>query len=164
MLQEDLQKIYDYISDLENLMKSELKQVTQEDQDDGNLRADLLEEIQRLEKARALEKMQQLQTIDKQIELRRRTDRIIQKGLEQLEKIKTELQQLEFRNRITLAEFEASSLRKRREEILQDQIPDIEKHMNALLNERREIDSRLLNLNEEISLLRRRVQNVPQKP
>lgn len=163
MLHQYLRKLFDMLNEQENFLKSELKQVEQQIQTDSKQRTELTDEVQRLEKSKALEKMQHLQGLERLIEQQRQTERIVNRELEQLENVRSELKQLEFRSRITLAEIEANNLRKRREEINAEMIPRIESQMSALLDERQQIDSRLLNLNEEISLLRRRTQSVIEK-
>lgn len=160
MIQEYLQRIFERLSSHESILQNELKQLDQEDSDLDRERALLSEEVQRLGKAEALPKMQKLQGLERLIELHKRTRRSLQRSLEELEKVRSELRQLEFRERITLAEIESESLRQRREKINEDLIPEMEVQTNRLLAERQEIDARLLNLHEEISLLRRRSKDV----
>ena len=156
MIQEHLQRILERLDSHESTLQSELKHLDQEDFELNKERSQLTDEIQRLGKAEALPKMQKLQGLERFIELHKRTRKNLQRSLEELEKARSELRQLEFRERITVAEIEAESLRQRRERINQDLIPEIEQRINLLLEERKDVDSKLLNLNEEISLLRRR--------
>lgn len=160
MLQEHLRRIFQLLDAQENLIRVEIKQMDQEEFDDDSQRANLSDEIQRLDKSEALVKMQALHGLERNIELRKRTRKIIERTLEELGKIRSELQQLEFRERVTFAEVQAEALRTRREEISEDLIPEIEQRLAKLMDERQDIDSKLLNLSEEISLLRRRDQDV----
>lgn len=160
MIQEYLQRIFERLDSHESILQSELKQMDQEDFELDRERALLTDEVQRMGKTEAVPKMQKLQGLERLIELHKRTHKSLQRSLEELEKVRSELRQLEFRERITMAEIEAESLRQQRQRINEDLIPDSERRMNQLLQQRQEIDSRLLNLNEEISLLRRRSKDV----
>lgn len=163
MIQEYLQRIFERLDSHENILQSELKQLDQEDFELDKERTLLTDEVQRLGKAEALPKMQKLQGLERLIELHKRTHKSLQRSLEELEKVRSELRQLEFRERITMVEIEAELLRQRREKINEDLIPESERQMSRLLEERKEVDSKLLNLNEEISLLRRRSKDVIDK-
>ena len=157
---ESLGKVFTLLDEHEESLRGELKQIDSEEYDDNQERSTLKDEIQRQEKDKALEMMQGLERLDRQIELRKRMRRVVERSLEELGNIRSELKQMEFRERITEAEQRAEKLRKKRELIEKEQIPEIEQRRAELLQERGDIEARLLNMNEEISQLRRRTKNV----
>ena len=156
-------RIFQILDSHENTLRGELEQIERELVESSAQHSTLADEIQHEGQETGLPKMQAMETLDRFIKTQKRSRKNIERSLEELEDIRSELQQLEFQERITVAELHAESLRQRRESINQDLLPEIEQRMQRMIEERKEIDSKLLNLNEEISLLRRRSQGVIEK-
>jgi hypothetical protein len=163
MLEDYLKRIFRMLDTHQDTLKSELQLLENHERQDNSLQKSLQRDLESKSKEDALPLLQQLEWLDRHIEVRKRSRKIVERGLEEMDKIHDALSQFEFHERITMAEFQAESLRKRRERIMDDMIPDLQARMEKLSEEVREIDSRLMTLSEEISLLRRRTEDVIKK-
>ncbi len=163
MLEDYLKRIFRMLDTHQDTLKSEMQLLENHERQDNSLQKSLQRDLESKSKEDSLPLLQQLEWLDRHIEVRKRSRKIVERGLEELEKIRDALNQFEFHERITLAEFQAETLRKRRERIMDDMIPEMQSRMEKLMDEVRDIDSRLMTLNEEISLLRRRTEDVIKK-
>jgi len=159
MTEKLLPKTFSSLKAHEETIRSLLHLLDEQAKKEEKLRANLTAEVETGGSKEAHAQLQQLNWLDRVIDSRKKSQKLTHRCLEEMETICSELKQFEFRERITMVEVKAETLRQRREAINQELIPDAEERMQRYQDELKKIDSGLLKLNEQISKLRRRTED-----
>jgi wobble nucleotide-excising tRNase len=160
MAEESFRKIYLLLETHESTLQGELALLKDQEKEEKAKCAELNRFVEREAGEEARAQLEKLNWLEQHVDRLKKMKKMVERAIEEVSHIRREVKTAEVEEKTIKAETEMEILRDRRERIKDDLLPPLERRREDLLEETRDIDSRLNNLSEKLAKIKRQRDNV----